>query len=612
MTTAILQWASRCRRPLATILMLVLFATLCGQVYAQEDSGFSPFEEVGAEPAEVETPAEEPAAAATTTEVSAPSFYANPLWLVVLILACAIWFYVTGWVSDDAKGIGLDHEMWSTVLLGAGAAGLVLTLLVYAALGVLMLVAALAAFGAYIAMRNKVVPEHHKFLGATHRARIFGRIPVLNQLIALAPTQRERASLPLTNEAGEALDTIIEQQPVLATSAEILMDIVARAGATATRTVRVHPTGEQYVVQFVMDEIPYSVEAFETEAGQKLLACVSQFIGMASEGRIRQGAAPLYAELPGMGTQEISVRVVASEGKPAVILKFPDWTADIYQKGLDGIGMHESIAKRVKAAVEQGSGMLLFCGPRGSGKTTTQYATLGAIDIFTSDVATLEKHEEHELTQMQRWELKPDRDFSEILHEILRQGPNVLMLGELETTEQANHMLEFATERGLVITGVESADAPNGVVKLAKMSGEPAAAASALTCAIGQRLVRRLCPNCRQEIDPNPELLAKLRIDPANPGVWFVPVGCDACLQSGYSGRTALFSMLIMSGPVKEALQRPDVSPAVVVKAAGADSFRSLYQDGVGKVTAGITTLDEVRRVLQGGRPTPPEARKGK
>lgn len=538
---------------------------------------------------------------AQPARVSRGVFYANPFWLALVVFAIGIWLHVTSWVSDDARGVGLDFPKAAMWHMAAGGVGVVLTLLIHAAFAFLLLALVLTCFSVYIVKRNKVVPEKFRFLGPAHRAELLARMPVLNKLGPLRlKTRTARESVPLRNESGQSLDDLTAEQPALSEAAGILTDLIVRAAVTATRTVRLQPAGDQHVAQFVLDGVLHNVEAFEVDLGQQVLACSSQFAGLAKGGKIRRGSAKLYADLPGVGQIEIGAQIASADGKPLLQLSFPNWTRELHRAGLGALGMHEVLVKRVKAAVDQRLGALLVASPPGCGKTTTLYSIARTIDVFTTDVATIEKEEEYELEHIRRWTLAPDVPFAQLHKEVLREIPEVLMFGEIESPEHAQALLSFAADQGLVLTTFRSNSAPDALVRLVKLAGEADLVNRSVTCVAAQQLVRKVCTHCREEIEPNPAVLKKLNINPASPGVWYRPVGCDACLNSGYHGRTGIFSMLILTDPIKEALSEPDSSAEAIRRVAGKAAYRTMYQDGVAKVTAGITTLDEIRRVLRG------------
>jgi general secretion pathway protein E len=545
---------------------------------------------------------------APQAEAAAAGFYLNLWWLGVIAVTVCAWFYATSWMANDARGVGVNVGLVTCLMLAGGGVGLLFTLVLHPAFVFLMAILVVSGFFVYVGQRNKVVPERHKLFGAHHRAELWGKVPGLGKVAALKPRLRAPAvSVPLNNAEGRLLHDLVEEQPSLREAADFLSDVILRAGATRSSRASLVPGEGQYTTQFLMDGVPANVEGVAPELSQQILGCVSQFAGLVKGGRIRPGSSRIHAELPGQGRTEIGVQVTAPGGRPMLMLTFPDWTVDLYKSGLEALGVHEAVARRLKVALGQKNSAIVFCGGPGTGKTTTLYATLGIVDIFTTDVVALEKREEHELHHMRRWLIPDDQPFDGFFDAILREGPDAIMFGEIEAPEHAQRLLRFAVDTGQVLTTMKSQDAPDCLVRLAKFSGKPSLVMDTVSCLVGQRLVRRLCTDCREEVEPNPELLKRLDISLAEPGKWYRPVGCEACLNSGYRGRIGVFSMLILTDPVKEVLSSADVTAVGVSRAAGGTAFRTMYQDGISKVAAGVTTLDEVRRVLRGGRPAEPE-----
>jgi len=589
------------RTALVLGLGLALLITAVGVVHAQAESPAGAAEAVAASedaPA-ADAPAADAAAAEAAADEGGGSLYASPLWLLLVAVVAAFWLYVTSWVSGDAKSVGMDYPVIGSIMLASGTVGLVLTVLIHAAIAFVMLAMVLVAFSIYIVHRNQRVPEQHKYLGAHHRAEIVSRIPVINKIAAFQPRfQLGTDTLPLSNEDGMVLSDFTAEQPSLSRAAGLVTDIVLRAGAIGSPKARILAVGEQYMAQFLLDGMLQNVEAFTPEIGQQILGLVSQFTGLSAQGRMRQGSSSLYAELPGHGKTAIGVQIAASGGKPLLLLSFPDWNADLYKSGLEALGMHEAVVKRLRVALGQKSGTVLFCSDPGMGKTTTLYGAIGAIDIFTTDVFVVEHKEEHPLEQVRRWQIPRDQGFDQFFQVMLRESPNVIVLGDLEDADQARNLLQFGAQEGQCLTTIRSPDGPNGLAKLVQLVQDPKVVTASVTCVIGQRLVRKLCTNCREQVEPNPALLRKLDVDPGQPGTWYRPVGCEACLNAGYRGRIGMFSMLIVTDPVKRAIESGKATPADIRQAAGKTAFRTMYQDGISKVTAGVTTLDEVRRVL--------------
>ena len=200
---------------------------------------------------------------------------------------------------------------------------------------------------------------------------------------------------------------------------------------------------------------------------------------------------------------------------------------------------------------------------------------------------------------MRRWTIPQEGSFKKFHESVLREAPNVLLFSELETPEQVQCALSFAVEHGRTVASLAARSAPHGLLRLTRAAADVSLVTRSVTCVLSQQLVRMLCTECRQPVEPNPNLLARLRISPDDPGTWYRPGGCDSCLGTGYHGRTAIFAMLILTDPVMRVLAKEDATAADIRTAAGTLALRTLYQDGISKVTGGITTMEEVRRVLK-------------
>lgn len=542
------------------------------------------------------------AEAAESTPAGNIPLYMNPFWLLLFILSIVIWLLSVSWTSADARGTNLNIHMWGTILLVSGIPGAILSLLIHPALSFVTIAGVFVAFGIYIVQRNAQVPEMYRFLGPHHRAQILSKIPLLKKF-AEGPGEAARApseiTLPVTNAEGVMLADFAQNNPELADAAASVADALVRAASLQSRTVQLIPETEQYVIRLDVDGILHTVESVETPVAQKILGTMSQFLGLTEGGRMRPGKATLTGELPGTGELQIQAQIASRGGRPALSFELPDWQTDLHTHGLESLGMHEAIAKRIEAVLEQKTGGIVVCSPAQSGKTTTLFGVASKIDFFTTDIIIIEKEQGLPIEHVRRFMIPQDRSFSNFFEEIMREDPDDIVLTDLETPEQASCVLEFAAHEGMLVTSLTANSAPEALLRLARMGGA-AAVSQAITCVISQQLIRTLCTQCREPVEPNPNLLEKLKIDPANPGQWFRPAGCDHCLGTGYRGRTGLFSMLILTEPVKQVLAAGNATEATIRDAAGKVAMRTLYQDGLGKVTAGITTLDEVRRVLKG------------
>jgi len=516
--------------------------------------------------------------------------YLNLFWLILLFLSVGSWGYLTGWMSDDATGVGLNNRMWTSIMLGVGAFGLLLTLMLHGALAFVFLAGTATTFGLYVRRRNEVVPEQFRLFSGGGGEVDMGLVGEEGELSGTL-------SVKLTNAAGESLEKFLVGQPGMAGGAAALAGVLGEAVYCHARAIRFEPGAEEYPVLFDMDGVFARATALKPEVGQALLACVARFAALQGKGK---AVGKLTAETEEGEKIEVIARGIKSKAGPAISLGLPDWTADIYKGGLSAMGMHKAMVERIKKILEVPGNGILLTGKPSSGKTSTLHGIIGEIDIFTTDVVLLEKTKVHELEQVVRREVDLDsmEAFEPLFGSVLREDPNVVAVDEMKSPKIVAPLFEYAAGGGRLLATMQATGAADAVERLAK-GGSGALLAKALTVVLNQRLLRKLCENCKEQFEPNPQLLAKLQIPPQQAGTWFKPVGCEQCLRTGYKGRTAIYEMLVMSDPVREVLKSGEVAVRTVRKAAGAKGIRTMHQDGLLKVQQGTTSLDELRRVLK-------------
>jgi type IV pilus assembly protein PilB len=263
--------------------------------------------------------------------------------------------------------------------------------------------------------------------------------------------------------------------------------------------------------------------------------------------------------------------------------------------------MHEKMLQRVHNAVDTPGTIVLFSGPPASGKSSTCHAALTHIDIFTTDITTLESNPAHDLDQIKQHQVdvssKPAVE--ELLPSVLRHGADVIGIDEITDPESISPLLDFVADDGRLIGTIKASSTPEALSSFTQPL-DSTEVAQTLETVVSQRLVRTLCRNCREQYDPNPKLLKKLKIKPGDVGTWFRAVGCGKCLQTGYKGQTAIFEILTLNDTLRKLIAQGHVrESARIKKTAGKSNLTTLFQDALSKVQDGTTTLDEIRRVLK-------------
>jgi type IV pilus assembly protein PilB len=269
--------------------------------------------------------------------------------------------------------------------------------------------------------------------------------------------------------------------------------------------------------------------------------------------------------------------------------------------GLEEMGFHPSDYKRFKGLIRRPNGIVLVTGPTGSGKTTTLYAALKELNRADVKIITAENPVEYNITGINQAQVKAGigMTFQRILRAMLRQAPNIILVGEIRDHETAEIAIQAALTGHLVFSTLHTNDAPGALTRLMDMGIKPFLVASSIQAAMGQRLIRTLCQDCRVlDKDPDPVLLAALSIRPEdlrNRKVYKAG-GCDKCRKTGYRGRKGLFELMEMNSVMREMVFRKE--PINKVKEQSRLSgMVTLLEDGVRKIFDGITTLEEVATI---------------
>ncbi len=297
---------------------------------------------------------------------------------------------------------------------------------------------------------------------------------------------------------------------------------------------------------------------------------------------------------------DIRVSVVPTSFGERVVLRLLDRGQVLL--GLDQIGMAPDHLQAMERLVKSSHGILLVTGPTGSGKTTTLYGALTRLNAGEKNIITVEDPVEYQLPGISQIQVNPkiDLTFANGLRSILRQDPNVIMVGEIRDLETAEIAIQASLTGHLVFSTLHTNDSAGAVTRLVDMGIEPFLVASSLTAILAQRLVRRICPDCREPAPPLAGELAELGVTPAQlpaGGLWRGR-GCATCRGTGYRGRTGIYELLRVTDEVRAALLKsPDAG--TIRQLAQRQGMRPLRGDGALKVLAGVTTVEEILRVTQ-------------
>ena len=267
---------------------------------------------------------------------------------------------------------------------------------------------------------------------------------------------------------------------------------------------------------------------------------------------------------------------------------------------VEKLGFQEKAISELKRSVLKPYGMILACGPTGAGKTTTLYSLLKLVDRPRVNIITVEDPVEFQLPGINQVNVQPEigLSFAAVLRSVLRQDPNVIMVGEIRDSETVDIAVKAALTGHLVLSTLHTITAAGAVVRMSDMGVEPFLINSALNCILAQRLVRILCAHCKERYELKEETVRKIGLKKAEGLAYdfFRPKGCSKCSNSGYKGRVVLAEVLALSPAIKELVLKKSPEQAIKQQARR-EGMQTLREDGILKAGSGRTSLEEVLRV---------------
>lgn len=297
---------------------------------------------------------------------------------------------------------------------------------------------------------------------------------------------------------------------------------------------------------------------------------------------------------------DLRVSVLPTNHGQSVVMRLLD--KDNIRIGLRQLGLSDDDFRAFKNLIRRPNGIILVTGPTGSGKTTSLYAALNDLNRPDRKIITAEDPVEYYLPGINQVQVSHGigLDFARIIRAMLRQAPNVILVGEMRDTETAEMGIQASLTGHLVFSTLHTNDAPGAITRMVDMGVPPYLVASSIIAVMAQRLVRVVCTKCKQPYTPSETILEQTGITPemAASATFMKGRGCGNCNKSGYRGRLGLYELMMMSGKIRE-LSFQGASTQEIRKTAISQGMRTLYRDGINKAMKGITTLEEVFRVAK-------------
>jgi general secretion pathway protein E len=541
-----------------------------------------------------------------------PGFYLDLLKFVPVLLLYFLWVKTTDWVDDDCKELGnLRFEMWNSIMFSSGVLGLAMVWLIpiYFIGMILLVICYLAPTLTYVYVRNQTVPDDRKVLTPYHIGEVLNSI--LNKMgmhgfFNRGDTDANKSGPPIvfigksqgTGKIDNDRVAKAEESKSYMSAKELVYDAVLRRATD----IHLEPTQEQMSVRYRIDGILHAAEPFDRPTGDAVLNVFKVLAAMDISEKRKPQDGSFGAKLE---AREIDFRVATSGSKSGekMVMRILDNAAAVGR--LEEVGLRPKLVGEIRTLVTQPHGMFVCCGPTGAGKSTTLYAALREIDRFQKNIITVEDPIEYHLDNITQMEIntKSGQTFAGSLRSILRQDPDVIMIGEIRDQETATIACQAATTGHLVFSTVHSNDTITALFRLLDLGVEPFMIASALTAVLGQRLVRMLCEACKEPYKPKPEFLKKANLPIDKVDVFYrKPTEpeqvCPQCGGTGYLGRTGIFELLIISEAMRD-LIRENPSMNAIKAEARKNGMIYLQEDGLRQVIQGKTSIDELLRVVK-------------
>ncbi len=408
--------------------------------------------------------------------------------------------------------------------------------------------------------------------------------------------------------AAYGIDHLLGEEPEEATEADELLDasapvmqltnrIIFEAARRGASDIHIDPGRKQSRVRYRIDGVLEEMPDLPPGAHERVVSLVKTMADMDVQNRRTPQEGRFSMDIEGVSYDFRVATLPTTRGEVLTIRVLHKGAA---VRGLEMLGMRPEMIAQFDALMDLPSGAVVFTGPSGCGKTTTMYAALARLVSSSRAVITVENPVEFQIDEVNQCAVDPESglDFEELMRAVLRHDPDVVAVSELVHFEAAELFCRAARQGHLMLTTLRATGAARALTRLTDMGVEPFLVGSAVNAALGQALVRTICPDCREPYTPPPQLLRALGLpeDSALAGTFYRGTGCDHC-RAGYRGRTAVFELLELDPTLRQMVIRGAPAGEIARTAEEKGLMLTMREDALLKARDGITTLDEVLKV---------------
>lgn len=413
----------------------------------------------------------------------------------------------------------------------------------------------------------------------------------------------ENIQASLRSQAKTAEETAADL-PIIS----IVNNILSYAVASRASDIHLEILEDSTLIRYRIDGILYEIMSIPRAIHPALVARIKLLAGLKidehhqpQDGRFRhhlinQVIDVRVSVIPTYYGEKVEMRLLEASQKPL---------------SLEELGMSPATVKVVNENLQKSYGLILTCGPTGAGKTTTLYALINILNKPQVNIVTIEDPIEYNMKYINQMQINPQAGitFANGLRALLRQDPNIIMVGEIRDAETANIAVQAALTGHLLLSSLHTNDAPTAIPRLFDLGVPPFLVASVLNVVIAQRLVRKICQSCIYSYEVSEEIkttildqLKQLNVNPEEvrlPRVLYRGKGCSSCGNSGYRGRAGIFETLEINDSIRKIITAPNFSLDALYEAARKNGMKTMFEDGLEKAALAITTLEEILRVIR-------------
>ena len=527
-------------------------------------------------------------------------------WLLLVVA----WAAICMWVEEDARDVFGKSMPWSLGFVALGALFFITTYLWGFTLLPLFTLLIPASLQGYVLVRDRKVPADERVMSRqcaekmvlTAAEKLGMQSTVAGWFEQTEPAKRAAPKIQFLKKDGSMIDAQGGKNFDKETSQSVktLEDVFARAIELDATDIHLDPKESGEVqVRCRVDGIMGSLGSFGGPDARGMVSALKVFgdMDIAERRRPQDGT---FVVLSGPQRFDIRAATGPTSFGEKMVLRLLDAGGSVVKGGIKSLGMREAVQSSLESIIHQHHGMLIVCGPTGSGKTTTLYTALGEIDTLSRNIVTIEDPIEYRLDNISQTAVNnaADLTFAKILRSVLRQDPDVILVGEVRDRETAEIAMQAAMTGHFVFTTIHANDTATTVTRLLDIGIDSSLIQSAVTAVLAQRLVRVLCKECKEPYPLPDEMRKKLRIPADKKVIVFKPKGCPACHGTGYKGRTGVHELLIFDAAIRELIVgNPSIE--VIRTAARKAGMKTLHEAGLTKVFAGVTSFEEVMRVAK-------------